>query len=60
MKNGKHFPIPVRSELRTGLTPGPRSLYSCSKCPAYCCSYPLIEITKRDLARLARHFSVKS
>ena len=32
--------------------------YSCKKCPAYCCSYPLIEIGKRDIARLASHFGV--
>jgi Fe-S-cluster containining protein len=42
----KDFPIPVRAK------------YSCAKCPAYCCSYPEIEITRRDLARLARHFGV--
>ena len=30
-------------------------MYNCSKCPGYCCSYPLIAITKRDLERLARH-----
>jgi Fe-S-cluster containining protein len=56
MKNGKHFPVPVRSELR--VNGGTRRLYSCSKCPAYCCSYALIEITKRDVARLARHFGL--
>ncbi|HEY3137026.1 MAG TPA: YkgJ family cysteine cluster protein [Blastocatellia bacterium] len=33
-------------------------LYDCSKCPAYCCSYGIIEITKRDLRRIARHFGV--
>jgi uncharacterized protein len=32
--------------------------YDCAKCPGYCCSYPLIEVTKRDIARLARHFDV--
>lgn len=32
--------------------------YDCKKCPAYCCSYPLIEIGKRDVARLARHFGL--
>ena len=42
----KEFPIPVRAK------------YSCSKCPAYCCSYPEIEITRRDLARLAKHFGL--
>lgn len=32
--------------------------YDCVKCPAYCCSYDRIDVTKRDLARLARHFGV--
>lgn len=32
--------------------------YDCLKCPGYCCSYPIIEITEKDLARLARHFDV--
>ena len=32
--------------------------YSCSKCPAYCCSYPDIEVSKSDIARLARHFGL--
>ncbi|HUQ25502.1 MAG TPA: YkgJ family cysteine cluster protein [Burkholderiales bacterium] len=43
----KAFPIPVRA-----------TKYSCAKCPAYCCSYPEIEITRRDLARLAKHFEL--
>jgi Fe-S-cluster containining protein len=46
MKNGKTFPIPVRVQ------------YSCSKCPAYCCTYTEIEVTARDVARLAKHFGV--
>ena len=32
--------------------------YDCSKCPGYCCSYPLIEVGKADIARLAKHFDV--
>ncbi len=32
--------------------------YDCSKCPGYCCSYPLIEVGKRDIQRLARHFDI--
>ena len=32
--------------------------YNCSKCPGYCCSYPVIQCTKRDVERLARHFGV--
>ena len=29
--------------------------YDCKKCPAYCCSYPEIETTPRDIERLAKH-----
>lgn len=32
--------------------------YDCSKCPGFCCSYPVIKISKSDVARLARHFSI--
>jgi Fe-S-cluster containining protein len=46
-KNGKAFPIPVRT-----------TKYSCAKCPAYCCSYPEIEVGTRDIDRLAKHFGV--
>jgi Fe-S-cluster containining protein len=35
-----------------------RVLYNCAKCPAYCCSYEYIEVTRRDIARLARHFGI--
>jgi Fe-S-cluster containining protein len=49
MKNGKVFPIAVRTKAN----------YSCSKCPAYCCSYPEIEVTPRDIARLAKHFGLQ-
>lgn len=33
-------------------------MYNCKKCPGYCCSYPVIEVTPRDLTRLAQHFGV--
>ena len=33
-------------------------LYDCSKCPGYCCSYPVIELKQRDVDRLARHFGI--
>jgi len=37
----------------------PRVFFDCSKCPAYCCSiYERVEVTKRDLNRLARYFKV--
>lgn len=32
-----------------------KSNYDCRKCPGYCCSYPLIEVTRADIVRLARH-----
>ena len=36
-----------------------RSYYDCSKCPAYCCSvYERVQVTKRDLRRLAKHFGI--
>jgi uncharacterized protein len=37
----------------------PRIYFDCSKCPAYCCSiYERVQVTKRDINRLARHFGV--
>jgi uncharacterized protein len=42
----KPFPVPVRVQ------------YSCKKCPAFCCTYSEIEITRRDIERLARHFDL--
>jgi uncharacterized protein len=33
-------------------------MYNCSKCPGYCCSYPVIPLTKRDVERLADHFDL--
>ena len=48
--------IPIKAVTATPSKPRPR--YDCSKCPGYCCSYSLIEIGKRDIARLARHFNL--
>ena len=48
MTRNKAFPIPVR----------PSAKYSCAKCPGYCCSYPEIEVTPRDIERLAKHKGV--
>jgi Fe-S-cluster containining protein len=42
----KPFPVPVRVR------------YSCAKCPAYCCTYSDIEVTSRDVDRLAKHFGL--
>ncbi|MGL4325838.1 MAG: YkgJ family cysteine cluster protein [Beijerinckiaceae bacterium] len=35
-----------------------RKTYNCLKCPGFCCSYPIIPIKKRDIARLAKHFGL--
>jgi uncharacterized protein len=49
LKNGKKD-VPVGPE---------RSYYNCSDCPAYCCSiYERVQVTKRDIQRLAKHFKV--
>ncbi len=32
--------------------------YDCLKCPGYCCSYPVIQVSKPDVVRLARHFGI--
>ena len=36
----------------------PALSYNCDRCPAYCCTYPRIEVKKRDLKRLAKHFEL--
>jgi Fe-S-cluster containining protein len=37
----------------------PRIYFDCSKCPAYCCAiYERVQVTKRDVNRLARYFGV--
>jgi Fe-S-cluster containining protein len=36
-----------------------KSYYDCDKCPAYCCSiYDRVQVTPRDIRRLAKHFGV--
>jgi uncharacterized protein len=35
-----------------------KARYDCTRCPAYCCSYPRISVTERDIARLAHHFEL--
>ena len=34
--------------------------YDCAKCAGYCCSYPRIEVTKKDIERLAEHFKISA
>jgi len=37
----------------------PRVYFDCNKCPAFCCSvYDRVQVTKRDINRLAKHFNV--
>ena len=37
----------------------PRTYFDCNKCPAFCCSiYERVQVTKRDITRLAKHFGV--
>jgi len=35
-----------------------RKFYDCTKCPGYCCSYPVIEVKDRDAARIAKFFDL--
>lgn len=35
-----------------------RMLYDCSKCPAWCCTYPNIFVTQRDIERIAKHLKM--
>lgn len=45
--------------IGTQLETAPRSNYDCSKCPAYCCAvYERVQVTPRDVNRLARHFAI--
>jgi Fe-S-cluster containining protein len=32
--------------------------FNCAKCPGYCCSYPVISLTKYDVERLGKHFGL--
>lgn len=55
--------VAVPEAPATTATPAPaarkaRVLYDCSKCPGYCCSYPVITVTKYDVGRLARYFGL--
>lgn len=37
----------------------PRVYFDCNKCPAFCCSvYERVQVTKRDINRLAKYFNV--
>jgi uncharacterized protein len=37
----------------------PRTYFDCDKCPAFCCSiYERVQVTKRDITRLAKYFGL--
>ena len=44
--------------IQRALTQDHLRMYNCAKCPGYCCSYPIIPLTKADVERLARHFGL--
>ena len=35
-----------------------KAKFDCSNCPGYCCSHPRIEVTDKDMDRLAAHFGL--
>jgi len=35
-------------------------LYDCNKCPAYCCTYPRVIVSKKDIRRLAKYFGLSA
>jgi uncharacterized protein len=40
-------------------TAKPKIYYDCTDCPAFCCSvYDRVQVTTRDIRRLAKHFGV--
>ncbi|MGH9832765.1 MAG: YkgJ family cysteine cluster protein [Blastocatellia bacterium] len=53
----KELPI-LNFRSTDGQAQKPRLSYDCSKCPAYCCTYDWILVTKRDIQRLARRFEL--
>src|SRR5437588_6873861 len=49
----------MKNEPGTSASINKPAYYNCSKCPAYCCSvYERVQVTKRDLKRLASHFGI--
>src|ERR1044072_2527953 len=45
--------------MGTIATAKPKVFYDCTDCPAFCCSvYDRVQVTPRDIRRLAKHFGV--
>src|SRR3989442_13001954 len=62
-KGGKLFPtgfVVMGEKMSTTITDdSKRSFFNRDKCPAYFCSiYDRVQVTKRDIKRLAKHFGV--
>lgn len=36
----------------------PKNKFDCSKCPGFCCTYPLIHVSDFDMRRLAKFFDM--
>ncbi len=45
-------------QAANGAAKKPKLKYDCTKCPAYCCSYDWIPVTKRDIVRLGKRFGL--
>ena len=53
------FPGNLPQQPAKPSTPRPVKLrYDCLKCPAYCCSYKRIGVSRYDLVRMARYFGI--
>lgn len=55
-------PLPRNRDIlqdRTSKVKKMAKLYDCEKCPGYCCGYPIIEASPKDVRRLARHFGLE-
>ena len=51
--------MPMKTVKGSIAKPVQPTYYNCSRCPAYCCSiYERVQVTKRDIHRLANYFSV--
>ncbi len=53
----KELPV-LNQQSVNGKVPKTRLRYDCSNCPAYCCTYDWIHVTKRDIERLAKRFGL--
>jgi Fe-S-cluster containining protein len=58
-RNGRsHGAVKGKRRRGRAKTAKPTLQYNCAKCPGYCCSYPVIQVSTRDLTRLAKYFKI--